>query len=407
MKLRKVSAVLMSMSMVGAMAVPTFADEAKTIEPCEITFWHAMNGKQEESLTALTDKFNEENEYGITVTLVNQGNYSDLSTKLTANAAADTLPDLSQGYNNWVTAYTDKIIPLDDFVTDEDFDYDDLIDSYKDECEVYGFVACVPFNKSTYVYFYNKTLFDEVGIDVPTTWDEFLNVCEVFKEAGNVQTVRQGVVDIEGHGDLDAAILIPVLAPGDPGMAVPRHAAWELDLHVGEPGDAGDEEVVQDVAVLRQDALLDGGGLVGLALGAERAEIGNAAVHVHVHVDVGAIRFDGGVGGLAEVILHHRAIRQETAAQLRHGVARPGNGEEEAQKEGQASRPDGGQEVRDVHHHGGARPGVRHGGEVGELPGTGTLGHIDDLSCHGGLPFPTKNAPPPLIGAKHGFTVPP
>ena len=35
MKLRKVSAVLMSMSMVGAMAVPTFADEAKTIEPCE------------------------------------------------------------------------------------------------------------------------------------------------------------------------------------------------------------------------------------------------------------------------------------------------------------------------------------------------------------------------------------
>ena len=122
MKLRKVSAVLMSMSMVGAMAVPTFADEAKTIEPCEITFWHAMNGKQEESLTALTDKFNEENEYGITVTLVNQGNYSDLSTKLTANAAADTLPDLSQGYNNWVTAYTDKIVPLDDFVTDEDFD---------------------------------------------------------------------------------------------------------------------------------------------------------------------------------------------------------------------------------------------------------------------------------------------
>ena len=83
MKLRKVSAVLMSMSMVGAMAVPTFADEAKTIEPCEITFWHAMNGKQEESLTALTDKFNEENEYGITVTLVNQGNYSDLSTKQT------------------------------------------------------------------------------------------------------------------------------------------------------------------------------------------------------------------------------------------------------------------------------------------------------------------------------------
>lgn len=196
MKLRKVSAVLMSMSMVGTMAVPTFADEAKTIEPCEITFWHAMNGKQEESLTALTDKFNEENEYGITVTLVNQGNYSDLSTKLTANAAADTLPDLSQCYNNWVTAYTDKIVPLDDFVTDEDFDYDDLIDSYKDECEVYGFVACVPFNKSTYVYFYNKTLFDEVGIDVPTTWDELTEAGKKLKEAKDIEIL--GVDDLSG-----------------------------------------------------------------------------------------------------------------------------------------------------------------------------------------------------------------
>ncbi len=196
MKLRKVSAVLLSMSMAGGMALPTFADEAKTIEPCEITFWHAMTGQQEETLTALTDKFNEENEYGITVTLVSQGYYSDLSTKLTANAAADTLPDLSQAYNNWVTAYTDKIVPLDDFVKDEDFDYDDLIDSYKDECEVYGFVACVPFNKSTYVYFYNKTMFDELGLEAPTTWEEMEEVGAKLKEEKDIEAL--GVDDLSG-----------------------------------------------------------------------------------------------------------------------------------------------------------------------------------------------------------------
>ena len=38
------------------------------------------------TLTELTDQFNAENEYGIQVTLVNQGSYNDLSTKLTANA---------------------------------------------------------------------------------------------------------------------------------------------------------------------------------------------------------------------------------------------------------------------------------------------------------------------------------
>ena len=39
------------------------------IESCTIEFWHAMNNKQEEELKALTDKFNAENEYGITVNL--------------------------------------------------------------------------------------------------------------------------------------------------------------------------------------------------------------------------------------------------------------------------------------------------------------------------------------------------
>ena len=43
------------------------------IEACTIEFWHAMNNKQEEELTALTNKFNETNEYGITVNLYKSG----------------------------------------------------------------------------------------------------------------------------------------------------------------------------------------------------------------------------------------------------------------------------------------------------------------------------------------------
>ena len=77
-------------------AETTAAAAEKTIEPTTITFWHGMNNKQEQSLTELTEKFNAENEYGITVELVNQGSYSDLQTKLMANAAADTLPDIAQ-----------------------------------------------------------------------------------------------------------------------------------------------------------------------------------------------------------------------------------------------------------------------------------------------------------------------
>lgn len=142
------------------------------IEPCEIQFWHYMTGNLETTLTNLTDKFNSENEYGITVKLVNQGNASDLQSKLTTNAAAGTLPDMAQAYNNWFTEYVNEVVHLDDFVANDFDDYDDIIQSYRDENSEYGFISGMPFNKSTYVYFYNKTLFDELGLEAPKTWDD-------------------------------------------------------------------------------------------------------------------------------------------------------------------------------------------------------------------------------------------
>ena len=43
------------------------AENGAAIQPCEVTFWHAMTGQQETTLTELTDQFNAENEYGIQV----------------------------------------------------------------------------------------------------------------------------------------------------------------------------------------------------------------------------------------------------------------------------------------------------------------------------------------------------
>lgn len=159
------------------------------IEPCTIEFWHAMSNKQEEELTALTDKFNAENEYGITVNLTNQGAYKDLSSKLTANAAADTLPDLAQAYNNWLSAYSEKLVHLDDFVANDFDNWDDIVAGYRDENSQFGFISGVPFNKSTYVLFYNKTMFDELDLSAPLTWDELLEVAKVIKEEKGIEAI--------------------------------------------------------------------------------------------------------------------------------------------------------------------------------------------------------------------------
>lgn len=172
------------------------AENQSGIQSCEVTFWHGMSGQQETTLKELTDQFNSENEYGITVTLVNQGSYNDLSTKLTANAAANTLPDMAQAYNSWLTPYLSKVVKLDDFVA-EDFDnYEDIVEGYRQECETFGFIGALPFNKSTYVYFYNKTMFDELGLSAPETWEDLIKIGETFKNEKDM--VSLGVDDMAG-----------------------------------------------------------------------------------------------------------------------------------------------------------------------------------------------------------------
>jgi multiple sugar transport system substrate-binding protein len=161
----------------------------KTIEPTEVTFWHYMTGGLEESLIALTDEFNSTNEYGITVTLVNQGNAGDLQTKLQASAAADALPDLTQAYNNWLTPYLDKVVHLDDFVANDFDNWDDVVEAYRGECSEFGFVHAVPFNKSTYVLFYNKTLFDELGLEAPKTWADVEADAKVVYDAKGISFI--------------------------------------------------------------------------------------------------------------------------------------------------------------------------------------------------------------------------
>jgi multiple sugar transport system substrate-binding protein len=179
------------------------AAEAKTIEATEITFWHAMNGNLESVLTEITDEFNNSNEYGIKVTLVNQGGYSDLQTKLQASAAADALPDVAQAYNNWLTPYVDKLVKLDDFVASDFDNWDDIIPAYRDEVSEFGFIHAVPYNKSTYVLFYNKTMFDELGLTAPTTWAEVEADAKAVMDAKNIAFI--GYDDITGF--VEASLL--------------------------------------------------------------------------------------------------------------------------------------------------------------------------------------------------------
>src|SRR5438552_4765167 len=73
--------------------------------PVSITLWHALSGPQQVALDAMVKKFNETNGKGITVTALNQGNYTVLGQKLMGAIQAGSLPELAHAYESNVADY--------------------------------------------------------------------------------------------------------------------------------------------------------------------------------------------------------------------------------------------------------------------------------------------------------------
>lgn len=163
-------------------------------EPVEIIFWHAMNGAQEDSLVKLTDEFMAENP-NITVNLQNQSSYQDLSQKLTSTLQSpDNLPTITQAYPDWMVPMiqSDLVVDLEPMInnSDEDIAFDnweDVIKGFREGVEnEEGQILAMPFNKSTEVLWYNKTLLDELGLEVPTTYEELAEVSQAIYEAKSI-----------------------------------------------------------------------------------------------------------------------------------------------------------------------------------------------------------------------------
>ena len=184
------SAALMTGLMTGCGSTKSASNEeivTEITEPVEITFWHAMNGDLEKTLQNLTDKFMESNP-NITVMLQNQSSYPELQQKITATTASPKdLPTLTQAYPHWmVNAMQDELlVDLKPYIENEtigDENYTNILEGFRTGSEVDGKVYGMPFNKSTEVIWYNKTLFDELGLEAPTTFEEFAQVSKTITE---------------------------------------------------------------------------------------------------------------------------------------------------------------------------------------------------------------------------------
>lgn len=166
----------------------------------EITFWHAMNGAQEEALTKITNDFMAANT-NITVKLENQSSYGDLQAKINATMASPSdLPTMTQAYPNWLysAAEGDMLVDLTNHMDKID-DLSDIPSALLDGAKIGGVQYGVPFNKSTEVLFYNVDLLAKYEVEVPTTMEELAAASKEIYEKSNGTVVGAGFDSLNNY----------------------------------------------------------------------------------------------------------------------------------------------------------------------------------------------------------------
>ena len=186
----------------GSSTVSSSSDTANSA-PVTLTFWHAMGGVNGKELQKLVDQFNsgEGKKDKITVKTVYQGAYADMMQKFkTAEQSHkdQILPDLvtipsdSTGYIKDIkqTVWAKDLFAKDKNLNSKDF-LPNSIAQFSFKNEAIG----IPFACSTILMYYNKTAFQEAGLDPnqpPKTIEELgKDAAKLYKTDGS-KVVRYG-----------------------------------------------------------------------------------------------------------------------------------------------------------------------------------------------------------------------
>jgi len=147
-----------------------------------------------QALEEVVKTFNEE--YAGKIKLVYEPIPGDYKVKLTAMLSAGTAPDIFYLDTSWAEEFFRKgvIQPLDLLVRKHGLDlsdfYPSLLDAFKYDGRIYG----LPKDFSTLALFYNKRMFDEVGLEYPNenwTWVDLVYAASKLTR------------DLDGDGQID------------------------------------------------------------------------------------------------------------------------------------------------------------------------------------------------------------
>lgn len=170
-------------SMLAGMSVNA---ESIVTEPTELTFIFADGDEgAKSSMNEIVSRFNEAYP-DITVT-IEPGNGGAYSEFIKTKDSVGEFPDVMEMRDTALYVRAGKLEALPE----------DIVSLFKTTTDFDGSVYAVPLaGENTNGIIYNKKYFDENGFTEPTTYDEFIALCEAIKEKGDMAPLVVGGQDI-------------------------------------------------------------------------------------------------------------------------------------------------------------------------------------------------------------------
>ena len=189
MKRKRILSVMMAMAMAaGTLGAGAGALNVEASENQEITLMASQNWIKDVD-NELFDKFEEETGIKVKVTLSPDNEYTTLlGTTLSGGSDAVDMFMYTAGSQMVSGGITDVAVDLSDEPWVENME-DWAVEANSHDGSLYGFST---WGIDYEGVLYNKTFFEENNLEVPTTWDEFIALCDQIKELG-VTPLYEGI----------------------------------------------------------------------------------------------------------------------------------------------------------------------------------------------------------------------
>lgn len=148
--------------------------QVESSEPVELQLAIEATGDIPQEFQKQVERFNENNE-NITVSIRTFSGGDSYNQALMGQVAGGVAPDIflvDGGKRTQTFASAEAILSLDDLVANSNLELDNFQKSLVNAFKVDGKLYAIPKDYNTTALFYHKDLFEEKGIEPPTTWEQ-------------------------------------------------------------------------------------------------------------------------------------------------------------------------------------------------------------------------------------------